>query len=118
MFRWIEHRKAVHRAADEMAAQLMAALPPDRQERLLNGPRLAGKPAAVVRRVAAAATRLSAERGLTLLWRASLANRVRWTLRDAGYADAFVESVVSALVVAMEAGRRAGAAAACPEESA
>lgn len=106
MYGWIKQRTAVRQAADELVEHVVIEVPVEREQRLLVGDRLTRKSASTVRKLASSASRIASEQNMNLLWRAYLANRVQWALKDAGYTDEFVETIVSTIVVAMGPGRR------------
>jgi hypothetical protein len=106
MFHWIKQRGAVRQAAGELVGHIVSTMPVQREERLLAGARLTRNFASTVRKIARSASGFASEQGMNVLWRAYLANRVRWALEDAGYSEEFVENIVSTIVVAMDRSRR------------
>ncbi|MFO1273671.1 MAG: hypothetical protein U1F50_18720 [Rubrivivax sp.] len=102
MLSFLARRAELRREADEMVEHLCRALPASQQERL-QGATLPPRAAAAVRQVAASAARVARARAAGALSRAYLLNRVRWGLRERGYGEAFVETLIAGLVVAVGA---------------
>jgi hypothetical protein len=95
MFKWLD-AKAAESQADEAVAEI---------ERLL--PKEALPPAGEARKKQVAKLgptidrhrRQYATSGYNVYQKAKFANRVKWRLRDSGYADDFIDSIVRLLII-------------------
>ena len=95
MFKWFD-AKGAESQADEAVAEIERLVPKD--EVAPPGParkKQVGKLTNTIERH----RRLYATSGYNIYQKAKFANRVKWRLRDDGYADDFIDSVVRLLII-------------------
>ncbi len=95
MLKWLD-AKGAESQADEAVAEIERLIPKDE----LAPPGVArkkqvGKLTATIDQH----RRLYASSGYNIYQKAKFANRVKWRLRDSGYADDFIDSVVRLLII-------------------
>ena len=90
---WFDTR-AVVAFAEEAARDIQAALPPSEAPKRVRGDKRARR----FERVIAKAQRFAAENKLNAYKKAKLVNTLKWSLKEAGYPDEFIEDIVALLL--------------------
>ena len=90
---WFDTR-AVVAFAEEAARDIQAALPPGEAPKRVRGDKRARR----FERVIAKAQRFAAENKLNAYKKAKLVNTLKWSLKEAGYPDEFIEDIVALLL--------------------
>jgi hypothetical protein len=100
MLSFLKQWNATKRESDQLIEMIRASFPLDREGHF-SGSRIPKKSAAAVRKVVGSASAFAGTTHAGLFSRAHLANRVKWGLKDLGYADPFVDEITSSIIVAM-----------------
>ena len=92
---WFDTR-AVTAFAEEAARDIAAALPPAEAPKRVRGDKRAKR----FERVIAKAQRFAADNKLNAYKKAKLINTLRWSLKEAGYPDEFIDDIVGLMLTA------------------
>ena len=90
---WFDTR-AVVAFADEAVREIREALPPGEAPKRVRGDKRAKR----LERVIGKAQRFAAENKLNAYKKAKLVNTLRWSLKEAGYPDEFIDDITSLLL--------------------
>ena len=101
MLSMLKMPSAIRQEAQEIAHTVCHGVSAAQSADLLEG-RLSQRAASTLRAVAAAAAGFVQRTDAGFISRAALANRLRWTLKDLGYHDEFIEALLAGVVVEMQ----------------
>jgi len=93
---WFDTR-AVVAFAEEAAREVQGALPPAEAAKRVRGDKRARR----LERIIGKAQRFAADNKLNAYKKAKLANTLKWSLREAGYPDEFVDDIVGLMVTSL-----------------
>lgn len=94
MFGWLDAAKA-EEFGSSLAGFFIDKMPPDQQ---LNESKVASKTQYVLDKMSVQVNAFKRGQTLNAYQRAKLANKFKWKLRDAGYEQAYIETLVGWLV--------------------
>ncbi len=93
---WFDTRAAVA-FAQEAAREIQGALPPAEAPKRVRGDKRAKR----LERVIGKAKRFATENKLNAYKKVKLANTLKWSLREAGYPDEFIDDIVGLLLTSL-----------------
>ena len=93
---WFDTRAVVAFAA-EAAREIQGALPPAEAPKRVRGDKRAKR----FERVVAKARRFAADNKLNAYKKAKLINTLRWSLKEAGYPDDFIDDIAGLLLTSL-----------------
>ena len=93
---WFDTRGVVA-FAQEAARDIQAALPPGEAPRRVRGDKRAKR----LERVIANARRFAAENKLNAYKKAKLMNTLKWSLKEAGYPEEFIDDIVGLMLTSL-----------------